>query len=58
MAGILDFLSGKKTYLIAFIGATVGLAQAIWPEFVVPEWANYILAALGLGALRAAAPPK
>lgn len=55
---IFAWLDGKKTYLVAFIGAAVGLAQAIWPEFVVPEWAYWLLTAAGLGAVRQALPPK
>ena len=52
MAKIFEFLEGKKTYLVAFIAATLGLAQAIWPEFVLPEWAMWLLGAAGLGAVR------
>lgn len=48
------WFEGKKTYIVAFVGAALGLAQAIWPEFVVPTWGQFILAGLGLGALRAA----
>ena len=58
MSDFFTWLDGKKTYLVAFIAATLGLAQAIWPEFVVPEWALFILGALGLGAVRSALPPK
>lgn len=58
MTAFWEFLSGKKSYLVAFISAAVGLAMAIWPEFVMPEWAMWILGALGLGAVRAALPPK
>ena len=58
MESVFEWLSGKKTYIVAFIAATLGLAQAIWPEFVVPEWALFILGALGLGAVRSALPPK
>lgn len=45
-------LEGKKTYIIAFVSAAVGLAGAF--GVVIPEWANYILAALGVSAVRAA----
>lgn len=54
MSTIFQWLEGKKTYIVAFIGATLGLAQAIWPEFVMPEWAYWILTAAGLGAVRQA----
>jgi hypothetical protein len=58
MNAILAFLEGKKTYLVAFAGATIGLAQAIWPEIVIPDYVYLILSAAGLGAIRAAVPPK
>lgn len=58
MAAFFEWFSGKKTYLVAFITAALGLAQAIWPEFTLPEWAVFILGALGLGAVRAALPQK
>lgn len=54
MTAFWEFLEGKKTYLVAFIGAAFGLAQAVWPEFVVPEWAYWLLSAAGLGAVRSA----
>lgn len=51
MAKLLEFLTGKKTYIIA-----VGIAVAtLLPAFgvIVPEYVWGILAALGLGAIRA-----
>lgn len=50
----MEWFEGKKTYIVAFISAALGLALAIWPEFQLPEWANYVLAALGVSAVRAA----
>ena len=58
MNAVIDFLEGKKTYLVAFAAASIGLAQAIWPEIVIPDWAYLVLSAAGLGAIRAAVPPK
>lgn len=58
MSNIFAWIDGKKTYLVAFIAAALGLAQAVWPEFVLPEWAVWILGAFGLGAVRNALPPK
>ena len=58
MTAIFAFLQGKKTYIVAFLGATLGLAQAIWPDIVLPEWAYVVLSAAGLGAIRAALPTK
>jgi len=48
-----DFFAGKKTYIMAIAAAALAAAQVIWPGFVVPEWAWIILAAIGLGFLRA-----
>ena len=58
MNAIFAFLEGKKTYLVAFAAASIGLAQAIWPDLVIPDWAYLVLSAAGLGAVRAAIPPK
>lgn len=48
---MLENLSGKKTYLIAFIGAGIALAQAF--GVAIPENVLTILAFLGIGTLRA-----
>lgn len=58
MTAIWTFFEGKRTYIVAFVAAALGLVQAIQPEFTVPEWAWWILSAAGLGAIRAAIPPK
>lgn len=58
MSKFFEFLEGKRTYIVAFIAAALGLVQAVWPEFVLPEWVVWVLGALGLGAVRAALPPK
>ena len=50
----LNKLAGYKTYLVALVAALLGAAQYTWPEFQVPAWGEFILAALGLSALRAA----
>lgn len=49
---MLDFLEGKRTYIVAFLTAAVGLATAF--GIVIPEWALYILAATGVTTMRAA----
>ena len=46
------WLEGKKTYIVAIIGAILGLLQIF--GIVVPEWVFAILAAIGLGTVRAA----
>ena len=51
MNSILEALSGKKTYLIAFAGAALALAEQF--GFQVPVWALPILGFLGLSTLRA-----
>lgn len=50
---VLDFLAGKKTYIVAIVLAVLNLAVAMgWisPEHL--EQINLILVALGIGALR------
>ena len=47
----MEWLEGKRTYLVAFVAAAVGLAQAFGVE--IPEWLGYILGALGISTLRA-----
>lgn len=48
---MLASLEGKKTYIIAFVGAAIALAQAFGVE--VPESVLGVLAFLGIGTLRA-----
>lgn len=50
---MLDFLAGKKTYLVMALGilaAVVGLANG---KLTLAEAATAVLGALGLGSLRA-----
>ena len=56
MTDLLNFFVGKKTYIVVFIGASIGMLQAIWPEVVIPDYVYLILSAAGLGAVRAAIP--
>ena len=51
---VLDFLAGKKTYIVVIVGAVLNVAVAF--GWVTPdnlEAINAVLVALGLGALRA-----
>lgn len=48
---MLESLQGKKTYIIAFIGAAITLAQVLGVE--IPPAVLQILGFLGLGTLRA-----
>lgn len=50
-------LAGKKSYIVAFVGATVALLQAFGVNVDVnylPEWFWHLLEFAGLAALRAA----
>jgi len=51
MMGVIDWLKGKKTYLVAAGGAISGAVLLL--EGHVVEGVQTILGALGLGALRA-----
>lgn len=49
---VLEFINGKKTYIIA---AVVGLeAAAQYLGYPIPSWVQSLTAALGLGAVRSA----
>lgn len=54
---------GYKTYIIAFFVAAIALIEGL-AGIDIPgaqmqsDWINYVLAALGLGALRSAVPAK
>jgi len=51
---LIDFLAGKKTYIIAIVLAVLNLAVAMnWLTVDQLNQVNAILVALGLGALRA-----
>jgi hypothetical protein len=51
---MLNFLSGKKTYIIAFVLAVVNFAVAVnWISPDNLEQINAVLVALGIGAVRA-----
>jgi hypothetical protein len=52
MAKLLEFIDGKKTYITAVLIGIFAALQAL--GIVVPEWVYAILAAAGLGSLRAA----
>lgn len=49
---MLNFLSGKKTYIVAAIAGVGAVAGALGHPF--PDWAWGLINAVGLGALRAA----
>ena len=52
MKEIIEYLKGKKAYLIAIATAVLGTLQGL-DVFTLPEWVWPILAACGLAALRA-----
>ncbi len=49
---MLAILEGKKTYILAFLGAALALAQAF--GVIIPEWAIPVIGFLGLGTARSA----
>ena len=55
---MLDFLKGKKTYIVAAVAAVLAAARVLYPEFAVPEWVWIALGAFGLGFLRAGVDKK
>lgn len=50
MEKVLDFLNGKKTYIVAAVIAITAGVQAL--GYTVPEWVYVLESALGLGAVR------
>jgi hypothetical protein len=52
MAKILEWLKGKKSYIVAIILGIEAALQSLGIN--IPGWVTTLLAALGLGALRAA----
>ena len=52
MVKIIEWLKGKKTYIIAIIGAILGLLPVF--GITVPEPVYAVLVALGLATVRAA----
>lgn len=50
MTKILEFLNGKKTFIVAAIAAVTAGLQAY--GISIPEWVYTIEAAAGLGAIR------
>ena len=52
MQKALEFLKGKKTYIVALTAAALAFAQSMgWP---VPEYVYVILGACGIATMRAA----
>lgn len=56
MEGIINFLSGKKTYIVALVTAVLAGVSAL--GYPIPEYVYAILGALGLGTLRAGIASK
>ena len=50
MEKVLDFLNGKKTYIVAAVIAITAGVQAL--GYTVPEWVYALESALGLGTVR------
>lgn len=51
MSKIMEFLKGKKTFIVAGLMCVLGLLEGL-DVLVVPEWVWPVIAAAGLGALR------
>lgn len=52
MQKLIEFLSGKKTYIIATVGAALAFAQLMgWP---IPDSVYILLGSCGLATLRVA----
>ena len=51
MKDVLEFLKGKKTYILAIVMAVLGTLQGLG-VFIAPDWIWPILVALGFGSLR------
>lgn len=49
---MLDFLNGKKTYIIAAVAGALAVAQAL--GYPIPDYVYAVLGALGLTTTRAA----
>jgi len=49
---LIGWLKGKKTYIIAVIVGVVGALNYL--GIIIPEWIYALLAAIGLGTIRAA----
>lgn len=56
MQKVLDFLSGKKTYIVALTAAGLAFAQAM--GWTVPEYVYALLGAAGVATTRAAISKK
>ena len=56
MDKIMEWLSGKKTYIVVILIGVVASAQAY--GIVIPEYVWGILGALGLGAVRSGISKK
>ena len=46
----MNFLAGKKTYIVAALAAAGAVAQAL--GYVIPEYVFILLGAAGFGAVR------
>lgn len=54
MQKAMEFLAGKKTYIVALVAAGMAFAQAM--GYPIPEWVYAMLGAVGISTLRAAVP--
>ena len=52
MAKLIEWLKGKKTYIVAIVAGVLATLQSL--GIVVPEYVYVLLAAFGIAAVRAA----
>jgi hypothetical protein len=52
MQKAIEFLAGKKTYIVALVAAGMAFAQSM--GYPIPEWVYAMLAAVGIATVRAA----
>ena len=52
MNEIIEFLKGKKSYILALVTVVLGVLQGL-DIFILPEWAWPVIAGAGLTFLRA-----
>jgi hypothetical protein len=50
MGNVINFINGKKTYIVAALAAAAAVAQVF--GYTIPEYVWTLLGAAGLGAVR------
>ena len=58
MKDFMERFKGMKTYIVAIVTGGMGMYMQFNPDFTMPGWVWPVLAASGLGAIRAGLPKK